>query len=235
MGSHITIGLVGDRDDSVTAHRAIPAALRQASDALDNAIQYEWVPTDQITDVDRVSRYDGLWCVPASPYRSMFGAMLAIQHARECFIPFLGTCGGFQHAIIEYALNALGWPDADHAETAIRSARFVVAPLECALVEMTGTVRLVHGSRLAAVYGTDVVTVQYHCRYGLNPEFATQLLSGPLRAAANDAKGEVRAVELNDHPFFIATLFQPERAALNGTSSPLIRAFVEACQASRSA
>jgi CTP synthase (UTP-ammonia lyase) len=50
-----------------------------------------------------------------------------------------------------------------------------------------------------------------------------------LRAAADDATGDVRAVELDDHPFFIATLFQPERAALTGKISPVVRAFVQAC------
>jgi CTP synthase (UTP-ammonia lyase) len=46
--------------------------------------------------------------------------------------------------------------------------------------------------------------------------------------AARDAAGEVRAVELDGHPFFVGTLFQPERSALRGQVHPLLTAFVAA-------
>jgi CTP synthase (UTP-ammonia lyase) len=222
------IGLVADRDESVVAHRAIPQALGMASRAA-AAATWEWVPTDEIRDPSRVSRFDGLWCVPATPYRDMEGALVAIRRAREGGLPFLGTCGGFQHAVIEYARHVLGWTDAEHAETAPGAARQVIAPLACALVEVTGVVRLLPGTRLARAYGALEATEGYHCRYGLNPAFREALASGPLRVSATDAAGEVRAVELNGHPFFVATLFQPERAALAGRLPPIVAAFVAAC------
>jgi CTP synthase (UTP-ammonia lyase) len=108
MNAAVRIGLVGDHDASVTAHRAIPLALRLAGDACGVAVEGEWLPTDEITSASRISRFDGLWCVPASPYRSMEGALLAIGHARLHPLPFLGTCGGFQYAVIEYARGVLG-------------------------------------------------------------------------------------------------------------------------------
>ena len=188
MRRKVVIGLVGDCDPSVPAHQAIPLALGQAGEALGLEVRFEWIPTDEIRSVSRLSGFDGLWCVPASPYRSMDGALLAIRHAREGAVPFLGTCGGFQHAVVEYARNVLGWAD---AATETREG--------------------------------------YRCRYGLNPEFQAALVAGPLRAAADDATGEVRAVELDGHPFFIATLFQPERAALDGRIAPLAVAFARAC------
>jgi CTP synthase (UTP-ammonia lyase) len=148
-------------------------------------------------------------------------------------VPFLGTCGGFQHAVLEHARQVLGWHDAEHAETAPDSTRAVIALLECALVEASETVRLVPGSRVARAYGAEQAHEGYHCRYGLNPRFREALLQGPLRATAFDAQGEVRAIERTDHPFFVATLFQPERAALQGRVPPLVRAFVQACAAPR--
>jgi len=216
----------------VPAHRAIPLALRLAGEAAAVGVEGEWVPTEEIRGASRVSSFDGLWCVPASPYRSMDGALLAIRHARVHARPFLGTCGGFQHAVIEYARAVLGWADAEHAETAPQAARPVIAPLECALVEATQTVRFVANSRLAKAYGTTEATESYRCRYGLNPEFQAALVGGPLRVAADDATGEVRAVELDNHPFFVATLFQPERAALEDKLPPIVAAFVQACKAS---
>ncbi len=229
MRENVTVGLIGDYREIVPAHRAIPVALQRAAEALQIEVGLEWVPTEEITSVSRISRFNGLWCVPASPYRSMSGALLAIRHARENAVPFLGTCGGFQHAVVEYARNVLGWADAEHAETAPEAARAVISPLQCALVEATGSVRLFPGTRIASAYGVSETTEGYRCSYGLNPQFQAALIAGPLRASADDDTGEVRAVELDDHPFFVATLFQPERAALKGESPPLVLAFVSAC------
>src|SRR5450432_689777 len=108
MRTTVAIGLIGDYSESVPAHRAIPIALRDAAKTSAIAVELEWIPTEQVTSGAPLSRFNGLWCVPASPYRSTDGALLAIRHARERAIPFLGTCGGFQHAIVEYARNVLG-------------------------------------------------------------------------------------------------------------------------------
>lgn len=231
MTAKTRIGLIGDYDAAVPAHRALPKALALAGQALHLTVHHEWIPTTEIVGSLRVADHDGLWCVPASPYRNMDGALTAIRFAREQGRPFLGTCGGFQHAVIEYARNVLGWVDAEHAETAPDAIRPVIAPLACALVETTDAVHFAPGSQIAAAYGSDRSTEGYRCRYGLNPSFQAAILSGPLRVGARDGSGEIRAVELDDHPFFLATLFQPERTALEGLTSPLVAAFVRAAAA----
>ena len=227
------IGLIGDHDPAVRAHQAIPIALRLAADAAVMDVGWGWVPTESIHSAADLSGFDGLWCVPASPYRSTDGALLAIRHAREEGRPYLGTCGGFQHALLEYARNVLGWTDAENAETAPEAARQVIAPLSCSLVEARGAVRFAPRSRIARAYGTGESIEGYHCRYGLNPDFRAALVRGPLRATAHDTAGDTRAVELDGHPFFVATLFQPERAALEGRVPPLVAAFVQACAVAR--
>jgi CTP synthase (UTP-ammonia lyase) len=225
----LRIGLIGDRNDEVPAHRAIPLALARAAQAARVRVEPVWLPTDAIDESTAFGAYAGLWCVPASPYRSMDGALHAIRYARERRVPFLGTCGGFQHAVIEYARNILGWRDADHAETATAAAVAVITPLICALVGVGGKLRFYPGTRIAAAYGATTAVETYHCSYGVNPEFEAKLVSGPLRKTAEDEEGAIRAVELNDHPFFVATLFQPERAALDERDAPLVNAYVAAC------
>jgi CTP synthase (UTP-ammonia lyase) len=229
-GKAISIGLIGDYNASVTAHKAIPVALGLAAEALAIEIRPEWVPTREIDNAARVAAFDGLWCVPASPYQYMEGALAAIRFARELGRPFLGTCCGFQHAVIEYARNVVGWADADHAETAPGAGRLVIAPLSCALVDVRDSIRLLAGTRIAAAYGIGEASEGYHCSYGLNPAFREPLVSAGLRVAAEDLAGEVRAVELDGHPFFVATLFQPERAALEGRTPPLVAALAHACR-----
>jgi CTP synthase (UTP-ammonia lyase) len=231
MKGRVTIGLVGDRSDSVPAHVAIPLALENSAATLGIVAAYEWVPTERIRSASRVAAFDGLWCVPASPYKSMEGALLAIRCAREGRIPFLGTCGGFQHAVVEYARNVLGWQDATHSETDSSAALAVISPLSCGLLEGSGSVQLLAETRIAAAYGSDEATEEYLCRYGVNPDFRASLVAGLLRETARDDTGDLRAVELEGHPFFVATLFQPERAALRGQPAPLVTAFLAACAA----
>jgi len=227
----IHIGLIGDYDAGITAHQAIPEALRLAAEDRGDAVEFEWVPTDDITDQRRIARFDALWCVPGSPYRRMDGALLAIRFARESRRPFLGTCAGLQHAVIEYARDVLRWADAEHAETAPAAARPVISLLECALVEASETLQLLPDTHIRNAYGRDEIIEGYRCRYGLNPALLSELTSGRLRIAARSQSGEVRALELAGHPFFVATLFQPERAALRGVLPPLVRALVAACPA----
>jgi len=222
------IGLVGDYDAGVTAHQAIPRALALAEASMGAKLAFRWLPTESIDGDAAVASFDALWCVPASPYRSMDGALRAIRFARETGRPFLGTCGGFQHAVVEYARNVLGWTDAEHAETAPDAARPVITPLACSLVEVKDKIRLLPGTRIATAYGTSEAAEGYHCRYGLNEAFRESLTNGPLRVTAEDAAGDIRALELQGHPFFVATLFQPERAALADRLPPLVAAFAQA-------
>lgn len=223
------LALIGDYNPAVIAHQAIPVALQQAAETLGLGVQVQWLDTDNLPQ--SLHDFDGFWCVPASPYRDTDGAMRAIRFAREQRRPFLGTCGGFQHAVLEYARNVLGWKDAEHGELAPQAKRAVIAPLSCALVEATDSVRLAPYTRIAEAYGTLDVREGYRCRYGVNPEFLDALLEGDLIPSGHDSAGDLRAVELLDHPFFVATLFQPERAALQGTTPPLAMALLKACQA----
>ena len=227
--SAIRIALIGDYDPQVTAHQAIPVALGMAAEHSGQDIQFQWLATESINAETPLDGFDGFWCVPASPYRDMDGALRAIRFAREQQRPFLGTCGGFQHAVLEFARNVLGWSDAEHGETSPDATRALLTPLTCSLVEAVDSIHLVEGSLIAKAYENAEIREGYRCRYGVNPEFERELLKQQLHAVGHDSTGGLRAVELKDHPFFVATLFQPERAALKGVLPPLVRALIEAC------
>jgi CTP synthase (UTP-ammonia lyase) len=226
--STVRIALIGDYDASVKAHQAIPRALAFAADT-DVDCQWEWLHTSTLASdpSTELCDFDGIWCVPASPYANTRGALNAIRFARESGRAFLGTCGGFQHALMEYAEAVWGIPAA-HAEVDPAADDPVIAPLTCSLVEQSGQLFFAPESRLATIYGVASTSEEYHCRYGLNPHYGARLASGPLRVSARDEVGDVRAIELDGHPFFIGTLFQPERSAFAGRRHPLIRAFVVA-------
>jgi CTP synthase len=223
----LRIALVGDFNPEVIAHQAIPLAIDDAAAVQELTADYDWVATADIKSADSLAGYDAIWLVPASPYINAEGALIAIRYARENSIPFLGTCGGFQHAILEYARNVLGWSDAAHAETDTEG-RMVIAPLNCSLVEKSDTIELRANTLIAKAYGRLSIEEGYHCNYGISPAFAAELDEGALRVTGWDEEGEIRAVELVTHPFFVGTLFQHERNALAGRPAPLVHAFLRA-------
>ncbi len=230
MKEIIRIGLVGDYSPKVKAHIAIPQAITLASANLDLSVETSWLATHLLEqNTERVlSAYHALWCVPASPYESMEGALNAIRFARERKVPFLGTCGGSQHAIIEYARNVLHLTEADHAESNPAASLPLIAPLTCALVDEKDTIQFKPGSRIAQIYQRDEAIEEYHCSFGLNSDYHSIFEQSELRITGVDANGEARVFELAHHPFFIATLFQPERSAFLGVRHPLVVAFLGA-------
>ncbi|MFC5467471.1 hypothetical protein ACFPPD_01995 [Cohnella suwonensis] len=234
----VRIGLIGDYNAEVKAHVAIPTALRLAAEALGVEAAHEWIPTPELAgdgkDVaEKLRSYNGIWIVPASPYASMQGALNGIRYARERQVPALGTCGGFQHMILEIARNALGAEGAGHAEENPEAAEKWVTPLMCSVSETTNVFRLSPGSRVAGFYGADEAVEQYGtCNYGPNPAFAPLLDSAGYRVVGRDPEGETRIMELNGHPFFVGALFQPERSAFRGIVHPLVKSFVRAASVS---
>jgi CTP synthase (UTP-ammonia lyase) len=226
-----TIALVGDYDADRVAHQAIPRALERARAAHGAKLAWAWMGTADVESAPEVlERFAAVWLVPASPYRSMGGALTAVRWARERGRAFLGTCGGFQHAVIEIARDVAGVRDAEHAETSPTAAERVVVPLACSLVGERGEVRFVEGSRLRAICGPRR-REGCHCQYGLNAGYRAALEQAGLRFTAFDVNQEVRACEWPAHPFFVGTLFQPERAILHGELHPIVDAFVNAALA----
>ncbi|WP_336749149.1 CTP synthase [Pantoea vagans] len=231
MSSPLQLSLAGDYRADAVAHQAIPLAIERAARWLNITVEAQWVASEKLAESD-LRRSDAVWVVPGSPYNNDEAIFDTIRWARESGKPFLGSCGGFQYAVIEYARNVLGWHDASHAETDAGGRR-VIAPLSCSLVEQRGAVRFEPGSRIAAAYGTLDSDEGYHCNFGVNPEFSAALGDNTLRITAWDDAGDIRGVELPDHPFFVATLFQSERAALQEKESPLVVAWMQAALAQR--
>lgn len=155
MSRPISIGVIGDFNPEFPPHVATNAALEHAAAALGVQVEVDWLDTAELDDLDvaELAAYDALWGAPGSPYRSLDGALRAIRFARESDWPFIGTCGGFQHAVIEYARNALGFEDAKHAEYDPYASELFISALSCSLVGQTMSVRLQHGSRAAGFYG----------------------------------------------------------------------------------
>ncbi len=232
------IAVVGDFNRSNQSHVATNDAIGHSLGALSSKVEHRWIGTEEVAGPDgegRLAAFTGVWIAPASPYKSMEGALSAIRIARQRRIPLLGTCGGFQHIILEYARNVLGFTDAEHEETAPHASRLFVSRLACSLVGRSMTVMLQPGSLVARLYGRSSAHEQYLCNFGVNPAFVDALRSGPLRIVGSDDEGVVRVVELAEHPFFVGTLFVPQLTSTPSSPHPLITGFVKACLLGESA
>ena len=221
------IGIIGDYNDNYPLHKATTDSIRHAARALAREIEPQWLPTDGTHDY---AGFQGLWCSPGSPYRSMEGALAGIRYAREMGVPFFGTCGGFQHTVLEFARNAMNIREAMHAEYDPAAATAVVTALTCSLVGKEGEVELEPGSRAARCYGGARARENFRCSFGLNPTYQQAMEAAGLAISGRDATGEARIVELPAHRFFVATLFVPQANSSADAPHPLIVEFCrEAC------
>jgi CTP synthase (UTP-ammonia lyase) len=92
-------------------------------------------------------------------------------------------------------------------------------------------IRITPGSCAYQAYGLREITEQFHCNYGLNPQFREKVGKGKLKITGVDAEGEARIVELSDHAFYVATLFLPQVSSKPVRAHPLMVAYLRAALA----
>ncbi|WP_371516543.1 hypothetical protein [Kitasatospora sp. NBC_01300] len=225
------IALVGDRSPAVRSHARIPGLLDALAEREQLVLDAYWIPTEDAGAPGALDGFDAIWLLPGSPYRSEAGALAAVRTARERGIPFLGTCAGFQHAVLEYARNVCGLGGAVHGEEHPERDEQVIVPLACSLVGHEGAVAITPGTLAERVLGATRTLERYHCAYGLNAAYLDRLRAHGLRFSGADGAGEVRVLELPDHPFFLASLFQPELSGDGTRAHAMIRALAGAAVA----
>jgi len=133
----------------------------------------------------------------------------------------------------------LGIADADTAENNSGSLNCVVTPLYCALpldpndpptLHDLHPIRLLPGSRLRSIYGVETIEAGHYCNYGVNQEYVSRFEAAGMRIAGVGSEGEVRAVEIPEHRFYVTTLFHPQLESQPGRPNPFIVAFVNAAR-----
>ncbi|KUN40500.1 hypothetical protein ACF081_07635 [Streptomyces longwoodensis] len=230
------VALVGDRSPHVVSHTRIPLLLESLAARDRLVLDPYWIPSGDAEEPGAVRGFDAVWVVPGSPYRSEAGVLAAIRTAREEGIPFLGTCGGFQHALLEFARGACGLTGVAHAENDPDAEDFLIEPLACSLAGHEDTVVLEPGSLARTVFGAERSVERYSCHYGPSRHLDTLRAHG-LRFSGRDSAGQVRVAELPGHPFFLASLFQPELYGDGTRPHPMVRGLARAAveHASRTA
>src|ERR1700690_1856843 len=236
----VRIGILGDFNPEFRSHHATNDSLQHAARKLQLPVESTWLPTSSLLDANpsaTLGSCDGLWASAGSPYKSFDGMLKGIEYARVHDRPFLGTCGGFQYALIECARNVLGIRDATTAEVDPHAKNIVIYPVSCAVPnrdpnapKLSGKInriRLRPGSYLAAFYGKETIEEEFFCNYELNPEFEWMAMEAGFPVVARGSNEECRAIESPARRFFIATLFQPHISSREDAPHPLIVAYVQ--------
>jgi CTP synthase (UTP-ammonia lyase) len=228
------IALVGDRSPNVRAHARIPAILETLRQRDGLLLDAYWIPTPEAGE--DLAAFDAIWLTPGSPYQSPEGAIAAARTTREQGIPFLGTCAGFQHAMVEFARHACGLAgvgDAQYPPEPSGPGReeSLIVPLACSLAGHEDLVVITPGTLAERILGAERSVERHHCSFGLNPDYLTTLTRHGMRFTGHGGDGQVRIAELPGHPFFLGTLFLPELAGDGARPHRIIRALAAAATA----
>jgi len=130
--------------------------------------------------------------------------------------------------IIEFARNVLNIRDAAHAEYDPYASKLVVNPLSCNLKGEPLEIEIIDKeSKAFFVYGTDKIKEKYYCNFGLNPKFQELFDKSGFKIVGSDSYKEARIVELENHPFFIATLFVPQDNSTIENPNKLVTKFLK--------
>jgi CTP synthase (UTP-ammonia lyase) len=241
----LRIAIVGDFERTKFSHWATEAALFHAALRLELRLELRWIGTAALAAASAgraLVGFDGVWGAPGSPIASMDGMLSAIRFARERDVPYLGTCAGFQYALIEFTRNVLGLADADSAENGSTSEHIVITAVSCPLPERrpdgpqlsgSATVYPVAGTLLAELCGSEPLRGEYNCNFETNAAYLPRWEAAGLLRAGSDEQGEMRALTLPAHRFFLATLFQPQLSSRFEAPHPIVLGFLRACSEAR--
>ncbi|WP_068781006.1 glutamine amidotransferase-related protein [Paenibacillus sp. GM2] len=224
----IRIGIIGDYD-ARPSHIATNEAIRHCAAFLGLKQETQWVSTNSLESdfKEKLSTFNAFWGAPGSPYKSAQGAMNAIQFARENNFPFIGTCGGFQHVVLEFARDVFDLPEVKRPDFDPYMPNVFISGLSCSLVGETQRILLSDGTKVAQIYGLVETEERYNCSFGLSSNFADQLTSHGVVIAGTDENGDVRILEIPQNRFFVATLFQPQLSSTPESPHKLILAYLK--------
>ncbi len=241
--STVTIALVGKYVQLADAYLSVSEALRHAGALRGCRVQIEWVDSERLEDPGASARQalagaDGILIPGGFGGRGIEGKIAAAQIAREQGIPYLGICLGMQVAVAEFARNVAGMEGANSTEFDLETPYPVIdlLPEQKEVADLGGTMRLgadpikLHDdTRARAIYGEAVVYERHRHRYEVNNLLRKRLQSAGLTVSGTSPDDRlVETIELEDHPFFVASQFHPEFKSRPERPAPLFRELVAA-------
>jgi len=237
----VTIGLVGKYVELQDAYKSINEALLQAATYGDRRLNLVYIHSEKLTDdnvAEKLSGLDGVVVAPGFGQRGIEGKFVALKWLREHDVPTFGICLGMQCMVIEFARNVLGLADANSTEMDVHTPHNVIDLMDeqKSVTDKGGTMRLgaydcrlVPGSRVAAAYGSEMVSERHRHRFEFNSDYRRRFEDAGMKCVGeNPATRLVEVVELPDHRWYIGTQYHPEYSSTVLAPNPIFLDFVKA-------
>jgi CTP synthase len=246
----VTIAFVGKYVTHTESYKSLIEALIHSGAWLDARVNIEWIDSEDLEknpqNIEKLAEVDGILVAGGFGNRGVEGKIQAIEYARVNKIPYLGICLGMQTAVIEFARNVLGIKDANSQEFDPDTKEPVVylidnfidangqKQLRTHTTALGGTMRLggyecliKPKTKLYEAYGTDKVIERHRHRYEANNAYEKRLEEAGMIVSGKSKEGLIEAVELKDHPWFVAVQFHPEFTNRLQNPNKVIKKFVE--------
>ncbi|EAK3006906.1 CTP synthase [Campylobacter coli] len=248
--NEVKIAFVGKYVDLKESYKSLTEAIIHAGAALDTRVELQWVDSEKLENLESAEAFknvSGILVAGGFGYRGVEGKIKAINYARENKIPFLGICLGMQLALVEFARHVLKIEDANSSEFDDKCSNPIVylidefmdasgkKQIRTAKTPLGGTMRLgsyeckvKSNSLLAKVYNNAKnIKERHRHRYEANPKYRKEFEDKGL-IVSGESEGLIEAVELNNHPFFLAVQFHPEFTSRLERVNPVICGFIKA-------
>ena len=238
----VTIAMCGKYTELIDSYKSVMEAFVHAGVENKTRVNIKWVQTEKIKNEKSVknlfSNINGVLILPGFGARGSEGKIRIAKFSRENKIPFLGICLGLQCAVIEFARNVCNMEGADSTEFNKRTKFPVIDLMESqrAIKIKGGTMRLgaydceiKTGTKTYAAYRKKRITERHRHRYEVNNRYRKKLeKNGLIFSGVNKDLGVVEAIEIKDHPWYIAGQFHPELKSRINKAHPLFREFIKA-------
>jgi len=239
----VRIAMVGKYANLADSYVSVNQALSQAGAINEASTRISWIESEEIekdeTKLDLMDAFDGVVLPQGFGGRGVEGKIAAANKARVGDIPFLGLCYGFQLASVSFARHVLGLKGANTTEADPDTPYPVIdmLPEQRVVTDLGGTMRLgghdvfiKKPSKAFDIYKTGKVRERHRHRYELNQEYLKSLEEKGMRYTAFSDNGRrAEILELEGHPFYMATQYHPEYISRPERPEPIYVAFVAAC------
>ncbi len=243
------VAMVGKYMDLKDSYISLVEALQHGGIHTRTRVNIHFIESADVEEagIECLSDMDGIVVPGGFGDRGIEGKIQAVQFARENDIPYLGICLGMQVAVIEAARNMAGLAGAMSTEFDKETPHPVVGLITewqdaSGDVEerdeesaMGGTMRLgaqavtlTEGSLAAKSYGSTEIVERHRHRYEVNNNYRDELSKAGLLFSGLSVDDLVEMVEIENHPFFLASQFHPEFTSNPRDGHPLFKSFIAA-------
>ena len=240
--SQVTIAMCGKYTELIDSYKSVMESFVHAGVENNARVNVKWVKTEKIKDTQSAQKefenVDGILLLPGFGSRGAEGKIQSSKYARELGIPFLGICLGLQCAVIDFARHVCGLKDANSTEFNKKTKYPIIDLMESqrAIKVKGGTMRLgaydcdlKPGTKTYKAYKKKKISERHRHRYEVNNRYRGKLeKNGLIFSGVNTDLGVVEAIEIADHPWFVAGQFHPELKSRVNKAHPLFREFIKA-------